>query len=207
MELINLFINEDFEDKSGVSAIALVNEPATESGWVAFNKQSKLKKYSIQLASQKGDLIPVDADKQMLFGAFMIPDIKIPRIDPETGKQFNVVFTKDTIKKISEKFALSNINTNINEMHNNDMPVKGGVVQHFIIDSANGINSPYGLNLVDGTWAGFIKVADKSKWDSFIKTGIYTGFSVEGFFYEQPVKSLSEAEESLFNALLNEIIS
>lgn len=206
MELINLFIEEGFEDKSGVSAIALVNEPAIESGWVAFNKaKPELKKYSIQLASQKGDLVPVEGEQQMLFGAFMIPNIKIPRID-EQGKQFNVVFTKETIKKISEKFALSNINTSINEMHNNDMPVKGGVVQHFIIDSKNGINAPYGLKLVDGTWAGFIKVADKNKWDAFIKTGIYTGFSVEGFFYEQPVKSLSEAEESLFNDLLNEVL-
>jgi hypothetical protein len=206
MELINLVINEDFEDKSGVSGLAIVDSPAIESPFMAFRDQNKpqLKKYQIQLASKKGDLVPVEGDQQMLFGAFMIPDMEILRVDPD-GKKYNVVFTKETIKKISQKFALSNINTAINEMHNTNMPIAGGIVQHFIIDSKAGINAPYNFNFVDGTWCGYVKVLDKNKWDT-IKTGIYTGFSVEGFFYEEPVNSVTDAEQSMYNDLLNEIL-
>jgi hypothetical protein len=197
-----------------VSGIALVDAPATEAGWTAFNSQAQkpvLKKYSIQLGSNKGNFAAVNGDKMILAGALMIPNKQIYRkeIDAETGKEreFEVTFTSDTIAKIQEKFALSNRNTAINEMHNANMPVKAAVVQHFIIDRKAGINPPFGEDLPDGTWYGYVKLFDKEKWETFIKTGIYTGFSVEGHFYEQPVESLTEAEESLFNDLLNELLS
>lgn len=209
MELINLFVKEG--DDSGVSGIALVDSPAIESGWTAFNSHAKLKKYTIQLASNKGNFNAVNGDQQVLAGPLMIPNKQIYRkeLDPETQKEreFEVVFTPQTIAKIQEKFAISNRNTAINEMHNANMPVKAAVIQHFIIDRKAGINPPFGEDLPDGTWYGYIKVFDKEKWDTFIKTGIYTGFSVEGHFYEQPVQSLSEAEETLFNDLLDELLS
>lgn len=210
MELINLFVKDN--DDSGVSGIALVDAPATEASWTAFNSHTPvLKKYSIQLGANKGNFNAVSGDKQILAGALMIPNKQIYRkeVDPETQKEreFEVVFTPDTIAKIQEKFAISNRNTAINEMHNSNMPVKAAVIQHFIIDRKAGINPPFGEDLPDGTWYGYIKLFDKEKWDTFIKTGIYTGFSVEGQFYEQPVKSLSEAEETLFNDLLNELLS
>jgi hypothetical protein len=203
MELIDLFINPDLTDESGVSAIATVNEPAHNSGFHAFNKQKGLvlKKHIIQLASKKGDLKPVEGEQQMLYGAFLIPDIEIPRID-ENGKEYSVRFSKEQVKLIAEKWALRNINTKLNEMHNSELPLEGGVVQHFIIDSKNGITSPFKMNFVDGVWAGFIKVLDKNKYDAFIKTGIYTGFSVEGQFYEKVA-----SEDSEFMVELEKLLS
>lgn len=198
MELIDLFIDPSLDDDSGVSAIATVDEPAHNSGFHAFNKNKGLKKHIIHLASNKGDLKPVEGEQQMLYGAFLIPDIEIPRID-ENGKPYNVKFTKEQVKLIAEKWALRNINTKLNEMHNNKLPLDGGVVSHFIIDNKNGMSGPFNMGFVDGVWAGFIKVLDKNKYDAFMKTGLYTGFSVEGMFYEKPVKDefLSELEKVL----------
>jgi len=209
MELIRLFISEDLADKSGVSAIALVDSPAIEEGWMAFlkaNQDTKLKRYSIQLANQKGDFAPV-GDQQLLAGALMVPNKKILR--KEGDREFEVYFTPDDIKKIQEKFALSNINTSLNQMHNNSFPVAGGVVQHFIIDRKQGIMPPLGQeHLEDGTWFGYIKVKDKSKWEEYIKTGIYTGFSVEGFFYEESEKSPEATEDfSELEQLIDYLIS
>lgn len=204
MEVINLFINENPEDKSGVSAIALVDSPAIEEGWVAFNKQnpdSQLVKHTIFLGSEKGNYQPVEGDKQILAGALMVPNKQIYRKDGE--REFNVTFTPEVIKSIQEKFALSNRNTAINQMHNSATPVNGGVIQHFIIDRKSGVMPPKGFdNLEDGSWFGYIKVNDKGVWDNFVKTGIYTGFSVEGYFYEKKEMAndfLKQIEEFVSN--------
>jgi len=196
MDLINLIINEDPNDGSGVSAIALVDAPAIESGFHAFNSQ-KLVKHTIFLGTNKGNYTPIEGDKQILAGALMIPDIEIYRKEGE--KEFNVSFTSETIKQIQEKFALRNANTAINQMHNNDTPVNGGLIQHFIIDRKTGVMPPFKSDLPDGTWYGYIKVNDKAVWDNFIKTGIYTGFSVEGNFYEQPSDSFLADLEKVLN--------
>jgi hypothetical protein len=207
MELINLYIESNPEDRSGVSAIALVDSPAIEEGWMAFaNHKPNLKKHTIQLGTHKGNFKTVNGEQQMLAGALMIPDKKIYRKDIIEGKEkeYEVMFTPKTILQIQEKFAISNRNTAINEMHNSEMPVNAVVIQHFIIDSKNGINAPFNQDLPDGTWYGYIKVLDKNKWDTFIKTGIYTGFSVEGFFYEQSASELNSDEEALLNDLLTD---
>jgi hypothetical protein len=134
----------------------------------------------------------------------MIPKLEIYRSETlENGetKEYNVSFTKETINKIVEKFSASNNNTAINEMHDTDKKVSAVLFQHFIINRELGINPPLGQDhLPDGTWFGFIKVKDSKIWNEFIKTGIYTGYSVEGYFYEEPVITDSEAEQ-IKNAL------
>lgn len=195
MEVINLYIKPDLKDSSGVSANSIVNAPATEQDFFAFNKE--LKKVRIELASKEGNFKPV-GDKQILMGALMVPDIEIPRSD--NGKDYLVKFTPETIAQIVEKFASRNINTAINQMH--DKPVDAVMIQHFIINRELGIMPPLGQDqLPDGTWFGIVKVNDKSVWDNFVKTGIYRGFSVEGYFYEEPVITEKEA------AFLAEIFS
>ena len=194
MELINLYIKSDLSDSSGVSANSLVNSPAIEEGFFAF---SKLKKVRIELAAKQGDFKPV-GDRQILMGALMIPGIEIPRSD--NGKEYLVTFTPETISQIVEKFAAKNINTSINQMH--DKPVDAVMFQHFIINRDMGIMPPLGQDhLPDGTWFGIVKVNDKTLWDTFIKTGIYKGFSVEGYFYEEPV--ISDKEANNFLSILN----
>lgn len=184
MELVHLFINDNPEDKSGVSAIALVDAPAIEEGFLAFGKQPKLVKHTIFLGKEKGNFTPVNGDQQILAGPLMIPNKKIPRREGE--REFEVTFSVEQIRKIREKYALSNKNTAINQMHNNSTPVLGGLVEHFEINREQGKFPPFKMDqLEDGTWFGFIKVNDKTIWDNFIKTGIYTGFSVEGYFYEK----------------------
>ena len=89
-------------------------------------------------------------------------------------------------------------------MHDPMKPVNAVLFQHFIINRELGVMPPLGQDhLPDGTWFGFIKVKDVDIWNSFIKTGTYTGYSVEGLFYEEPVISDKEAEfiKSIVNTL------
>jgi hypothetical protein len=192
MELIDLYIDENLEDNSGVSGIAAVDSPAIQQSYFLFNKTKKTLR--LTLGTNKGNFAPISADRQILAGALMIPDMEIYRND--NGKEYNCRFTKDTIQKIVKKFSILGYNNSINEMHDLSKPINNSVLyQHFIIDRAMGINPPLNQNhLPDGTWFGFVYVGDKKVWEDFIKTGIYTGFSVEGNFYEQTVSELSEDE-------------
>lgn len=204
LDLIDLFIEDDDKDKSGVTATATVDSPAIEQGYFAFNKQTP-KNYKIQLGSQKGaGFTPVSADKQILAGALMIPDMPIYRVDDDTKKEYNVRFTSQTIEQIVKKFSRLHFNTNINEMHDPNKMIKGAYMyQWFIINRELGVMPPLNQDhLPDGTWFGFVYVGDKNVWDNFIKTGIYTGFSVEGNFYEQPVTpSTPEFSDEALNAI------
>ena len=206
MELINLFIEDG--DESGVSGVALVDSPAIEEGFFAFNKKRNLKKYQIQLGSQKtASFKPITGDLQVLAGALMIPALEIYRnevLPDGSTKEYNVQFTKETINQIVQKFSASNFNNSVNHMHDPNKPVNAVLFQHFIINRDLGVMPPLGQDhLPDGTWFGFIKVKDPNVWNEFIKTGIYTGYSVEGLFYEEPVISETEADfiKSIVNTL------
>lgn len=197
MELIELFIENDLKDGSGVTAIAAVDNPAIEQGYFAFKNQ--LKTIRINCATQKGTFAAVEGDRQILAGALMIPEMPIYRVDG--SKEYNVKFTSKTIEQIVKKHSKLNYSNNINQMHDNSKMINDSYLyQSFIINRAMGVNPPLGQDhLPDGTWFGFVYVGDKQVWDEFIKTGIYTGFSVEGNFYEKP------AEETLTEEMAAEI--
>ena len=141
----------------------------------------------------------------MLAGALMVPDIEIYRnetLKDGSTKEYNVRFTKETINQIVQKFSTSNFNNSINAMHDPNKLVNAVLFQHFIINRELGVMPPLGQDhLPDGTWFGFIKIKDTAFWDAFIKSGIYTGYSVEGLFYEQPV--ITEAEAEFIKSIVN----
>lgn len=205
MQLPRIFleINEENTDKSGVDFIATVDHPAIEKGYIAFNSK-QLKSIRITLGDQKGNFTPANTEKMILAGPLMIPDMDIYRKDETADgiKEYNVMFTKDMIDKIQKKFKRLNYNNNINEMHDPNKKIDGAYLfQDFIIDRASGINPPYNFDLPDGTWFGFVKIDNQEVWDSYIKTGVYTGFSVEGFFYEKPESLLSEEDLEILNEI------
>ncbi len=203
MELFELFISEDLTDKSGVDDISAVDSPAIGDGYFVFNKQKDLKRLKLTFGNQKGDFTPVEGDKQILVGALMIPDLEIYRVS-DNGQEYNVQFPASEIAKIQRKFKMLGYNTNINEMHDPNKRIDNSVLfQDYIVNRAFGLNPPKGKeHLPDGTWVGFVYVGDKKLYDEYMKTGIYTGFSVGGFFYDRPViKMTDEVVSQLVNIL------
>jgi len=175
-------------DDSGVSYVALVDEPAIEVDWFAFNKQIKFK------AS--------DPDRRIITGALMIADLPIYRNDPKIG-EFMVQFDAPTIEKIVQKFFKNNNSNNVNEMH--DTPIEGVYMyESFITDKDRGILAPKGFkNVPDGSWFGSYKVDNDDVWEDFIKTGEFKGFSVEGVFEMNPVKMRKDESSKDFNEWLD----
>ena len=89
LPIYTLEINEDDKD-TGVNFVALVDSPAIERNWVAFNKEQKF------IANE---------DKQIITGPLMIADLPIFRRDNILGEYY-AVFTAETIEKIVNKFFL-----------------------------------------------------------------------------------------------------
>jgi len=180
MELLELVINE--EDESGVDFIALVDAPAVEKLWMAFNKQ---KDVDFQFKIQ-------DQEKRIVSGFFMIADLPIVRSNDQ-GEKFYVVFKKDTINKIVNKFFKHGYSNNINIMHNKNDEADGVyVIESLIIDKERGINTPQGFDEVpDGSWWGSMRVENNELWEQ-IKAGVFNGFSVEGLFGQDNGRELKE---------------
>lgn len=176
------------ERESFVTAIALVETPAIEEDFIAFSSQQKDLTFS------------TDEEKMELIGAAMIPDMQIYRRDGY--KEFNVFFSKDTIRQIAQVYFQKGFQSNMNLDHSST-PANSYIFQSYIVDQSKGMTSPKGLNLPDGSWVIGVKVSDKEVWNN-IKAGKVKGFSVEGIFqlFEQDFNShIDQDEQDCVNLL------
>lgn len=192
--LYKLEINDD--DETGVTAVALVDKPAVEVNWVAFEAQKPLK------------FETVSKEKRIIAGVLMLADTPIYRRDEAKG-EYNVVFERPTIENIVVKYHKNSFEKNVNPMHNSMMVLPDiFMISDFIIDRENGYMPPKGFESIpDGSWFGQFKVNNNSVWEEYIKTGVFKGFSVEGFFNEVPAAKEEVMSDLEFEALLNAIKS
>lgn len=122
-----------------------------------------------------------DEDEQIITGALMLADTPIYRND-QNGEYY-VVFTKETIKQIAQKFFAKGYQSNVNLMHDSGMKLEGlTMFESWITDSKRGVKAMGGFEDVpDGSWFGSFKVNNPEVW-KMIKEGKVSGFSVEGLF-------------------------
>ena len=129
-----------------------------------------------------------DKERRLISGALMISDLPIYRAD-ESGEYY-VVFDKEQIEKIAQRFFKKGFTHNVNMMHDSERQVDGVyMVESFIIDKTRGIKTPEGYpTLTEGSWFGTFKVDNNEVWNDFIRTGVFKGFSVEGAFAHRKLK-------------------
>nr|WP_315393954.1 XkdF-like putative serine protease domain-containing protein [uncultured Sphingobacterium sp.] len=166
-ELIPVYelkINPD--EGMDVSVISLVKNPAVESNFLAFSKDSNHLKFNS------------DDEKMEILGLAMNPDVNIPR--KEGDFKYYVKFSKDTIREIVQNYFQKNYINN-STLEHTDIDAKSYVFQSYIVDEAKGVTAPTGIIANDGAWIVGMKVTDKKVWDLIKAEGVQ-GFSVEGFF-------------------------
>ena len=185
LPVFRLTINKDKE--SGVTAIALVDLPAIERDFQVFKN---IQYFKVE-----------DEDQRIVSGAMMVADMPIFRSDPQRGNHF-VVFDKETIAAIQEKWVKQGNATKVNLMHDPNQPAEGVfVMSQFLIDSKRGINTPNGHEeLTDGSWFGEMKINNQEIFQQ-IKDGNFAGFSVEGFFDQELMQPDKEMLDNMLNQL------
>ena len=163
LPVIYLTIDEDNE--TGLDAISLVDHPAIERNWMAFNKKQKFS---------------LNEEKRIVSGAAMVADYPIYRKD-EDGREYYVVFDSDAIRKIAYKFMKEGKTNATNLDHTTD--VEGVFMfESLLIDEMK--PTPKGFDkLPNGSWFVSYKVDNDDVWAQ-VKDGTFKGFSVEGVFSE-----------------------
>jgi len=151
------------EDESGVYAVSLVDEPAIEYDWVKLSKQVEMN-------------FSVDTDKQLLYGPMLVPNKMIYRRD-ENGYEYNIMFDKETIELIAEKFNRNKLGDKFNLQHS-DVEVEAFLKENWLTDKPDK-SEKYGFELPEGTWFGAVKVVDEDFWKDKVKEEEVKGFSVE----------------------------
>lgn len=168
LPIFKLEIIDDVNDDTQVDFISLVDRPAIEKSFVAFAEQKQ--QFAIQ-----------DEEEKIISGPLMLSDTPIYRND--MNGEYYVVFSKDTIKQIAQKFFKKGYQHNVNLMHDSGSTVEGlTMFESWITDEKRGIKAMAGFeNVPDGSWFGSFKVDNEEVWQ-MIKQGQVKGFSVEGVF-------------------------
>ena len=170
-------------------SVALVDRPAIEINWKAFNEQfvepkkgeskddymSRCISYVVNEGTEQEQAIAIceskwasknkmskffaDEEKRIISGPLMVADLPIYRNDPEDGEYYGV-FTTEDIYNLRNKFAKNKFTSAVNAMH--ETPIEGVyMIESFLIDTKRGITSPKGFKLPEGSWFGSYKVEDR----------------------------------------------
>jgi len=142
-------------------------------------------------------------EKMELIGAAMIPDKLIYRRDPN-GDEYQVYFTKETIREIAQQYFKYGFQKNMNLGHTS-IPADSYIFQSYIVDKSKGIKSPSNIDAPDGSWIIGVKVENEKVWND-IKLGKVKGFSIEGIFQfiNDKFENQDNDEEEVYE-LLNQI--
>ena len=180
-KLIELIIDET-ADHFGVDAISVVKFPAIEENFVFFNNDFL-------------SLAKADEEKKQLIGAILIPEKRIPRLDKETNEEYDVYFTKETIKQ-AQKLFMSSLNNNNHTLEHKE-PIQGlTVVESWIKeDKKFDKSNMYGFNnLPVGTW--FVQVSAENNpeiWEASKNIEV-RGFSIEGYFTDKLIEASKKVD-------------
>ena len=159
----NIIINEG--DETGCTAMSLVDNPAVELPFLCFDKENSLFK--------------ADNDKHIISGIAILADTPIYRCSPTRGEYY-VVFSKETIRQIVQKYAKNQQFNVVNLQHNDDTFVNTvHMVESLIIDKERGLCPVEFSDVPDGSWYVSYHVEDDVLWSEIKNTDHLNGFSIE----------------------------
>lgn len=180
------------DDNTGMFCVSLVDAPATESNFLAFNKEEKLITYSVQ-----------DEEQRKVFGLVMAADMPIYRIG-KGGYEYYMVYSRETLADMMEKYFAQGFQNNVDTMHNFEMEDGITLTQMFVKDTEKGV-SPKGFeDYADGSIFAEYKIHNDEVWNS-IKNGEYKGFSLAGYFTVEETFNKENKEDNKFMTKLKKI--
>lgn len=158
-------------DSSDVYAISLVEDPAIEIDYVAFDKDKETKP-NLKFIEDKQN------EKYMILGPALIPDKNIYR--NYDGNEFYVSFSAECIEKLSYKFMKTCYGDGCFTKDHESFAQGCSLAESWIKTSENDKSVDYGFDCPIGTWFVAAKIDSIDLWES-IKKGERKGFSIESW--------------------------
>ena len=157
------------DEGDGIAFISLVNDPAVESNWFAYNKEHQPMQFQV-----------ADEEQHILLGVIMRADFPMYRIG-NSGYEYYIKYSKETIAKMARKMLDDKTFNYVDTEHNNQCVDGVKLEELFIKDTEKGIN-PVGFdNIENGSLFGKYRVLNDEVWAD-VKAGRFKGFSLEGYF-------------------------
>lgn len=177
-------INLD-DDVTGMGAISFVEDPAIESNFICFEKETKPMLFKVE-----------NEMEHKVTGCAIWCNKPIYRYSPDMGEYY-VVFNKETIDKIVHKYAKQGLNNLVDLQHDGEMIDGVVMVEYFIKDTAKGI-SPKGFeDIDDGSLFVTYKIDDEKLWNEIVSPDSeFKGFSIEINADIVPTNEYVEEEET-----------
>jgi len=160
--------------KAGVTGMGFVELPAIEEDGFFFDTD----KQNITFAKE--------TEEEGLFVApAMIANKRIYRYNQFTNEEYNVFFTPETIKTLSQEFLINNYNNNVSEQHEDAVKDVHLVYSWIVENEEDQIITKYGYKDIPvGSWVVMYKINNEEIKDKIHK-GEIRGLSIEGFFAEK----------------------
>ena len=166
---------------TGMFKISLVDDPAVQSNFLAFDAAKRVPLYAVS-----------DEEKRLVLGVVMRCDFPIFRRDTGFGEYY-VLYKADQIRVMAEKYLAEGRQNAVNLMHEDGTDTDGvQMVQYFI--KGKGINPDGFDEISDGSLFAEFHVVDDRIWAE-IKAGTYKGFSLEGVFDLVPEQDVNEVRD------------
>ena len=169
-------LTED-QNETGMYFISLVDDPAVECDFLAFEKVQNLN-FKVE-----------NEEKRIVTGLVMPADRPILRQD--YNGLYYILYDRETINAMAERFLAMGIANNVDTNHN--FEVEDGVFLRdmYIKDSERGI-SPVGFEDVEeGSLFATYHILNDEVWDK-VKAGEFKGFSLAGIFAEQEFNAVED---------------
>lgn len=184
------YVRVNDEDITGIDAISLVDIPAVEKNFLCFSEEKQPVKMKF------------DNSKHIITGVVCLADTPICRYNERMGKYY-VVFTKETIEKMVEKFAKMDLFKSVNLQHDDGQFVDGiYMIESYITNKERGINPIEFAEIPDGSWVCSYKVENEALWGEIINGNKLNGFSLQGMFVLEEQFNKQEPKEETFDEWL-----
>lgn len=172
------------EDAIGLYTVSLVENPAFETEWLAFSKDKEEIDFQRLMFSVMGD----EMQRKVMV---VICRADYPILRKKGNELIYVVFSKDVIKEMSQRFLANGFQNSVNIEHRENSFVDGvEMEQLFIKDIEKGVDPQGFENIEDGSLFAVYKVNNDEVWEG-IKSGVWKSVSLEGLF------KMVEAEEEM----------
>ena len=167
LPVFNIKLNED-DETQGMSVVSIVDDPAVCQSLFCFSKEEK--KPMMFVDEQK--------EKHCITSVAILADTPIYRVDYESGDGYYVVFEKQTIRDLVEKYSKDNYNNLVSFQHNGEIVSDFIMLESYFVDKEKGI-APTQFDVPDGSWIVTYKCTNNETWE-MVKNELSTGgYSIE----------------------------
>ena len=160
------YINIDESEELGMFSVSLVDFPAVETSFLCFNEE------------KPKQLFFAKPEEHIITGVALRADLPIYRVNPKTGEEYYVVFTKETIKKMIARYSKQGMMNNVDLQHSGELVSGVYMVESFIINDERGIRPKEFSDIEDGSWIVSYYVEDEALWNKIKNGGDLNGFSI-----------------------------